>query len=211
MNLDLVVTGRRVLVLGSGRGTVAVVSRALAGDQVVRRKGGDPYVFGRGREEVQACLDLGSAVEVVPGSTSAVAVPAAAGIPVTHRGVSAMFTVVSGHDRLSEAEFTHLAGLRQTIVVLMGMLAWPQLQAGLIRAGLAADTPAAIVERGYSATQRSTIATLGELTQRIASISISSPAVVVVGEVVRLAPTDPLTAGLWAGVADVLAEPAGES
>jgi uroporphyrin-III C-methyltransferase len=188
----------------------AMVTRALGGDHVVRLKGGDPYVFGRGREEVQACLDLGVPVEVVPGVSSAISVPAAAGIPVTHRGVARMFTVVSGHVPLSEAELTHLAGLGQTIVVLMGMLGWPQLQAGLIRAGLSADTPAAIVERGYSDTQRSTVATLGQLAHRIAAVAISSPAVVVIGEVVRLAPSDPLAAGVWSGVTDVLAERAGE-
>ncbi len=211
-NADLVDVGKMPLYHQVSQREIesAMVARALAGDHVVRLKGGDPYVFGRGREEVQACLDVGLPVEVVPGVTSAVAVPAAAGIPVTHRGVSRMFTVVSGHVPLSEAELGHLAGLGQTIVVLMGMLGWPQLQAGLIRAGLPADTPAAIIERGFSDTQRSTIATLGQLSERIASVAISSPAVVVVGEVVRLAPTDPLAAGLWAGVADVV-EPAGEA
>ncbi|WP_431219975.1 uroporphyrinogen-III C-methyltransferase [Leifsonia xyli] len=102
-----------------------LVAHALAGSAVVRLKGGDPFVFGRGGEETEACRRAGVPVRVVPGVTSAIAVPAAAGIPVTHRNISRLFTVVSGHAPLSPAELEHLAGLGGTIVILMGVTNLP--------------------------------------------------------------------------------------
>lgn len=164
-----------------------IVAHAHAGAHVVRLKGGDPYVLGRGSEEVLACHRAGIPVEVVPGVTSAVAVPAAAGIPLTHRGVSHLFTVVSGHAPLTEAELTHLAGLGGTIVVLMGVGALPSLTAGLVRAGLDAEMPVAIIERGFQAGQRTTTGTLAGIVGAAGRAHVSSPAVVVIGEVVRLA------------------------
>jgi uroporphyrin-III C-methyltransferase len=164
-----------------------IVEHARSGSHVVRLKGGDPYVLGRGSEEVLACHRAGIPVEVVPGVTSAVAVPSAAGIPLTHRGVSHLFTVVSGHAPLTEDELTHLAGLGGTIVVLMGVSALPALTAGLVRAGLPAELPVAIIERGFSADQRTTAGTLGDIVGAAGRAHVSSPAVVVVGEVVRLA------------------------
>jgi uroporphyrin-III C-methyltransferase len=164
-----------------------IVGHAEAGARVVRLKGGDPYVLGRGSEEVLACHRAGIPVEVVPGVTSAVAVPAAAGIPLTHRGVSHLFTVVSGHAPLTEAELTHLAGLGGTIVVLMGVGALPSLTAGLARAGLDAEMPVAIIERGFQAGQRTTTGTLSDIVGAAGRAQVSSPAVVVIGEVVRLA------------------------
>lgn len=164
-----------------------LVEHALAGRHVVRLKGGDPYVLGRGSEEVLACHAAGVPVEVVPGVTSAVAVPGAAGIPLTHRGVSHLFTVVSGHAPLTDDELAHLAGLGGTIVVLMGVNSLPQLTAGLVRHGMAADMPVAIVERGFSAGQRTTVGDLAGIVVAAARARVSSPAVVVVGEVVRLA------------------------
>lgn len=164
-----------------------IVAHAEAGARVVRLKGGDPYVLGRGSEEVLACHRAGIPVEVVPGVTSAVAVPAAAGIPLTHRGVSHLFTVVSGHAPLTEAELTHLAGLGGTIVVLMGVGALPSLTAGLARAGLDAEMPVAIIERGFQAGQRTTTGTLSDIVGAAGRAQVSSPAVVVIGEVVRLA------------------------
>jgi uroporphyrin-III C-methyltransferase len=164
-----------------------LVEHALAGARVVRLKGGDPYIFGRGGEEVLACRRAGVPVEVIPGVTSAVAVPAASGIPLTHRGLSHAFTVISGHAPLTASEFTHLAGLGGTIVVLMGVSALPALAPGLVAAGLAADTPAAVIERGHRSGQRTTCAPLGELPVAAARAGVRSPAVIVIGEVVRLA------------------------
>lgn len=162
-----------------------MVQSALAGNNVVRLKGGDPYVFGRGGEEVAACVAAGVPVKVVSGVTSAISVPAAAGIPVTHREVSHMFTVVSGHAPLTEKELKHLAGLGGTIVVLMGIGTLHQLAAGLGRAGMRADMPMAVVERGYRPGQRTTIAQLGTIVT--AAADCTNPAVLVIGEVVRVA------------------------
>ena len=164
-----------------------LVEHALAGRQVVRLKGGDPYVLGRGGEEVLACHRAGVPVEVVPGVTSAVAVPGAAGIPLTHRGISHMFTVVSGHAPLSANELEHLAGLGGTIVVLMGVNTLPSLTAGLARAGMTERMPVAIIERGYSAEQRTTVGELADIVTTAGRARVASPAVVVIGEVVRLA------------------------
>lgn len=162
-----------------------MVDAALAGKNVVRLKGGDPYVFGRGGEEVNACVQAGIPVRVISGVTSAISVPAAAGIPVTHREVSHMFTVVSGHAPLTEKEHTHLAGLGGTIVVLMGIGTLPQLAAGLRRAGMDPAMPMAVVERGYRPGQRTTIAELGTI--ETAAVGCTNPAVLVIGEVVRVA------------------------
>ncbi|GAA5195101.1 hypothetical protein GCM10023346_24150 [Arthrobacter gyeryongensis] len=162
-----------------------MVDAALTGKNVVRLKGGDPYVFGRGGEEVSACVRAGIPVRVISGVTSAISVPAAAGIPVTHREVSHMFTVVSGHAPLTEKEHTHLAGLGGTIVVLMGIGTLPQLAAGLRRAGMDPAMPMAVVERGYRPGQRTTIAELGTI--ETAAAGCTNPAVLVIGEVVRVA------------------------
>jgi uroporphyrin-III C-methyltransferase len=162
-----------------------MVAAARAGRNVVRLKGGDPYVFGRGGEEVAACVKARVPVRVISGVTSAISVPAAAGIPVTHREVSHLFTVVSGHAPLTEKEHQHLAGLGGTIVVLMGIGTLQQLAAGLSRAGMRADMPMAVVERGYLPGQRTTIADLGTITT--AAARCSNPAVLVIGDVVRVA------------------------
>lgn len=164
-----------------------MVARAAAGAHVVRLKGGDPFVLGRGGEEVIACRLAGVAVEVVPGVSSAVAVPAAAGIPVTHREVSRAFTVVSGHAPLGDAELAGLVSLGGTIVVLMGVNTLPALVAGLGRHGMPGGMPMAIVERGHRAGQRTTVGSLSDIVGRAARAGVVSPAVVVVGEVVRLA------------------------
>ncbi|MEF3121264.1 uroporphyrinogen-III C-methyltransferase [Kocuria flava] len=167
-----------------------IVAHALAGKSVVRLKGGDPYVFGRGGEELAACAAHGIPVDVVPGITSAVSVPGAAGIPVTFREVSRMFTVASGHVPFSEAELEHFAGLGAaggTLVVLMGVGTLPHLVSGLVRAGADPATPLAVVERGFTDRQRSTITSLRDAVEDTARAGCGSPAVVVVGPVVRLA------------------------
>lgn len=167
-----------------------MVEHALAGRSVVRLKGGDPYVFGRGAEELAACAAHRIPVDVVPGITSAVSVPGAAGIPVTFREVSRMFTVASGHVPFSDAELAHFAGLGAgggTLVVLMGVATLPHLVAGLVRAGADPATPLAVVERGFTDRQRSTVTTLATAVPDTAAAGCGSPAVVVVGPVVRLA------------------------
>jgi uroporphyrin-III C-methyltransferase len=167
-----------------------MVDAALAGRTVVRLKGGDPFVFGRGGEEVAACRAAGVPVTVLSGVTSAIAVPASVGIPVTHREVSRMFTVVSGHAPLDDETVAHLVGLGGTIVVLMGVNTMPHLAASLARSGMAAEMPLAIVERGLTAGQRTTITTLIESTETAARLGVRSPAVIVIGDVVRLGNDD---------------------
>lgn len=163
-----------------------LVEAALAGKNVVRLKGGDPFVFGRGGEEVAACVAAGVPVTVIPGISSAVSVPGAAGIPVTHRGVSKLFTVVSGHDPFTEQELGHLAGLGGTIVVLMGVATLGQTAAGLLRHGLDPATPAAIIERGSTPSQRTTTARLDDLAGAALRARCHSPAVIVIGGVAAL-------------------------
>lgn len=157
-----------------------LVDRARDGKIVVRLKGGDPYVFGRGGEELLACRAADVPVEVVPGVTSAIAVAAAAGIPVTHRGVARGFTVVTGHEEL--AHVPH--GGDHTLVLLMGVKRLSQTTDDLIRAGHHPATPAAVIERGFLPDQRVTVATLGDLAERAAAVGATAPAIVVVGDVV---------------------------
>jgi uroporphyrin-III C-methyltransferase/precorrin-2 dehydrogenase/sirohydrochlorin ferrochelatase len=165
-----------------------LVERAQAGKFVVRLKGGDPYVFGRGGEEVIACVKAGVPVTVVPGVTSSIAAPALAGIPVTHRGVAHEFTVVSGHvppgDPASLVDWPALARLRGTLVVLMGLKNLPEITATLVEQGRAADTPAAIVQEGSTDAQRVVRGTLGSIAADARAAGIRPPAVVVIGEVV---------------------------
>ena len=164
-----------------------LVASALAGQTVVRFKGGDPFVFGRGGEEVLACRAADVPVSVISGVSSAIAAPGIAGIPVTHRDVSRMFTVVSGHAPLSDEQLAHLVGLGGTIVILMGIGTLPHLSAGLARHGMDAAMPVAIIERAFTDSQRTTIASIGTVVERSTQASIRSPAVIVIGEVVRLA------------------------
>jgi uroporphyrin-III C-methyltransferase/precorrin-2 dehydrogenase/sirohydrochlorin ferrochelatase len=167
-----------------------LVDRALAGKRVVRLKGGDPFVFGRGMEEVEACVAAGVPVEVVPGITSAIAVPALAGIPVTHRGLTHEFVVVSGHlppgHPDSMVDWPALGHLRGTVVVLMGVETAPAIAAVLVEHGRPPETPVAIVSDGSLASQRTVRTTLGELPAAVAAHGVRPPAVWVVGEVVTL-------------------------
>jgi uroporphyrin-III C-methyltransferase/precorrin-2 dehydrogenase/sirohydrochlorin ferrochelatase len=167
-----------------------LVERARAGKRVVRLKGGDPFVFGRGMEEFEACVAAGVAVEVVPGITSAIAVPALAGIPVTHRGLTHEFVVVSGHlppgHPNSLVDWAALGRLRGTVVVLMGVDTAPAIAAALMEHGRAQSTPVAIVSDGSTPAQRTVRTTLAELPRTIADEGVRPPAVWVVGEVVDL-------------------------
>ncbi|MGY2067192.1 uroporphyrinogen-III C-methyltransferase [Blastococcus sp. SYSU DS0619] len=168
-----------------------LVEHARAGKRVVRLKGGDPFVFGRGFEELQACTAAGIPVEVVPGITSAVAVPALAGIPVTHRGLTHEFVVVSGHlppgHPQSLVDWAALGRLRGTLVVLMGVETAPAIAAALVEHGRAPETPVAVVSDGSTAAQRTVRTTLAELPRTIAAEGVRPPAVWVVGEVAGLA------------------------
>ena len=164
-----------------------LVEEASRGLGVVRLKGGDPYVLGRGGEERQACEAAGLAVEVVPGVTSAVSVPAAAGIPVTHRGVARGFTVVTGHEAIPALP----TGGDHTLVLLMGVSLLEQTVATLVARGRSPECPVAIVERGFSPTQRTTVGTLSTITELARERGVGSPAVIVVGDVVRLSPEWP--------------------
>jgi uroporphyrin-III C-methyltransferase/precorrin-2 dehydrogenase/sirohydrochlorin ferrochelatase len=169
----------------------ALVAHARAGRFVVRLKGGDPFVFGRGAEEVLACLQAGLPVTVVPGVTSAIAAPAAAGIPVTHRGVAQEFHVVSAHvapdDDKSTVDWPALAASSGTLVLLMAVERLHLIAEALIRHGRAPSTPAAVVADGTLPTQRTINGTLQTVASRAAAAGIRPPAVVVVGEVVTLA------------------------
>jgi uroporphyrin-III C-methyltransferase / precorrin-2 dehydrogenase / sirohydrochlorin ferrochelatase len=161
-----------------------LVEYAHAGKRVVRLKGGDPYVLGRGGEELLACREAGVDVEVVPGVTSAVSVPAALGIPVTHRGVSKQFTVVSGHEGLDWAALAQLDG---TLVFLMGVTLLEEAALALVSHGKDPATPAAVVEDGYGARQRLVTGTLRTIAAQAIHARVKPPAVIVVGDVVELA------------------------
>jgi uroporphyrin-III C-methyltransferase/precorrin-2 dehydrogenase/sirohydrochlorin ferrochelatase len=161
-----------------------LVEEARRGLGVVRLKGGDPYVLGRGGEERDACEAHGIRVEVVPGVTSAVSVPAAAGIPVTHRGVARGFTVVTGHDDIPVLP----TGGDHTLVLLMGVTQLARTTELLVRHGRAADCPVAVVERGFAPDQRTTVGTVGTIAELARERGVQAPAVVVVGDVVRLGP-----------------------
>jgi uroporphyrin-III C-methyltransferase len=165
-----------------------MITRAQHGESVVRLKGGDPFVLGRGGEEMQACLAAGVPVRMVPGVSSAVAVPAGAGIPVTHRGMSKSFTVISGHSPPELRELEGLVRLGGTIVILMGISNLTQIVTGLCRAGLDPATPAAAIERGFSDAQRTAMAAVGQLPAEARRLDICSPAVVVIGDVVTVSP-----------------------
>ena len=164
-----------------------LVDEALAGHRVVRLKGGDPYVLGRGGEEAEYCRQHGVEVEVVSGVTSAISVPAAAGIPVTHRGLAKGFSVVTGHEELSEVP----ARADHTIVLLMGVGQLRESAAALAGAGLPQDTPVGIVENGYLPNQRVTIGTLGSIADQAEATGVANPAVIVIGDVVRVSPFAP--------------------
>jgi uroporphyrinogen III methyltransferase/synthase len=167
-----------------------LVEGALAGATVVRLKGGDPFVFGRGREEATACAEAGVPCEVVPGVSAAVAAPAAAGISVTHRSVARSFAVVTGstaHD--GEVDLSKVAGA-DTVVVLMAAGRLAQTCADLIAAGRPPDEPAAIVQWAWTPEQRSVVGTLADLPLLAGTASIGPPATLVVGAVAALAVVD---------------------
>ncbi len=169
----------------------ALIENALAGRFVVRLKGGDPFVFGRGAEEVLACARAGVPVTVVPGVTSATAVPAAAFVPVTHRGLTQQFHVVSAHvapgDERSTIDWAALGRSTGTIVLLMAVERLGAIADTLIRHGRVSTTPVTVIQDGTLPTQHTVTATLGTVADQAAATGIRPPAVVVVGEVVNIA------------------------
>jgi uroporphyrin-III C-methyltransferase len=165
--------------------TSLLVAYGAAGLDVVRLKGGDPFVFGRGGEEVLALAEAGIDFEVVPGVSSIAAVPASALIPVTHRGISDRVTIASGHGADGgEPDYESLAAAGGTLILFMGLERLPQLCAGLTAAGLPASTPAAAISQGTLPEQRSVSGSLGDLAE--IAYGLESPALVVVGEVVSV-------------------------
>ena len=163
-----------------------LVEEASKGRRVVRLKGGDPFVFGRGSEEAQVLSEHKIPFEVVPGVTSAVAVPAYCGIPVTHRGIAPSFHVITGHRKNGEpAEMDYAAMVREggTLIFLMGVTSAEHICQELIRSGMDKDTPAALLERGTTAGQRKVISTVERLWEDGKKAGIKPPAIIAVGEV----------------------------
>ena len=167
-----------------------IIKRALCGLTVVRLKGGDPLVFGRGGEEALVCADHGIPFEIVPGVSSAFAVPAYAGIPLTHRHVSSSFSVIAGHEdprkRESGVNYRALAQMGGTIVILMGVGRLRAITSALMEHGLDGATPAAIIEWGTLQRQRSIVSDLASIADRAVDAAIQPPAISVIGEVVKL-------------------------
>lgn len=166
---------------------ILLIARARAGKAVVRLKGGDPFVFSRGAEEAEALVEAGVSFEIVPGVTSAIAVPSYAGIPVTHRQLASTVTFVTGHEdptkEVSGIDWKAVAGMA-TVVILMGVSRLSQIVARLLEAGRPPETPVAVVEWGTLPQQRTLTGTLGDIVKHASEVR--SPAVIVVGEVVRL-------------------------
>lgn len=177
-----------------------LVGHARTGKRVVRLKGGDPFVYGRGGEEVIACRRAGVTVEVTPGISSAIAVPQAAGIPVTHRGTAKSVHVVSGHGEVSAATLNTLGDAQTTTVMLMGVAAIPRVVSAALRHGIRADLPVAIVENGHTARQRTTRTTLAAAVGDAARAQVRNPAVIVFGDVARADLLVPASAPAVGGV-----------
>jgi len=167
-----------------------LIEQARLGQRVVRLKGGDPFVFGRGGEEALALAEAGVPFEIVPGVTSAIAVPAYAGIPVTHRGQASTLTIVTGHETSNSAappiHWEALAQVGGTLVILMGIGTLATISQRLLAAGLAPATPVAVIERGTVAEQRAVRGPLAEIVERVVTAGLHTPAVVVIGHVVDL-------------------------
>jgi len=167
-----------------------LIRQARRGRRVVRLKGGDPFVFGRGGEEAEALARARIPFEIVPGVSSAVAVPAYAGIPVTHRGVASSFTVVTGHasgaGRESSVDWARLARSADTLVVLMGVESLPRIARELVTHGRPATTPVALVRWGTTSAPETVTGTLRDIAARAARARLEPPVVIVIGDVVAL-------------------------
>ncbi len=167
-----------------------LVQFALQGKKVVRLKGGDPFVFGRGGEEILALLPKRIPYEVVPGVSSAFAVPASAGIPLSHRGMNASFTIVTGHETGnksgSQVDWAHLAKDKGTLVFLMGLHTLPEVSWRLGSYGMDPKTPAAVVQQGTTSNQKTVLGTLGDISDKVRRAGLRAPAILILGKVVSL-------------------------
>ncbi len=166
-----------------------LISYAQQGQTVVRLKGGDPFVFGRGGEEAQALVDAGISFEVVPGVSSVTAAPAYAGIPITHRDFTSSVTIVTGHEGCSASPAVNwqaLAALGGTIIVLMGVKALPHFTQRLIAEGMDLTLPAAVIQEGTTQHQRVITGTVADIAQRAQDAGLTSPALTVIGTVVSM-------------------------
>ena len=191
-------TAERIYVGRRGRGRYGaqeeinrvMIERARAGKIVVRLKGGDPFMFGRGGEEAEAVADAGLPLEVVPGVTAAIAVPAYAGIPVTHRILASSIAVVTGHEDPAKpsptVEWDRLAATSGTVVFLMGMKTLPSIVAHLVAAGRPPTTPVALIRWGTRAEQKTVVGTLADIVKKAETAALEPPTVIVVGDVVSL-------------------------
>ena len=166
-----------------------MVRLAGEGKTIVRLKGGDPFVFGRGGEEMETLRSHGISVEAVPGITSGIAVPESVGIPVTHRDFASSVTFITGHEsekEVSSIDWVWLAKTPGTIVIYMGVKNIPQISSRLIENGMSASTKVAVIENGFRENQRVTCVTLDELPKAAVRVGFKAPAIVVIGEVVSL-------------------------
>jgi uroporphyrin-III C-methyltransferase/precorrin-2 dehydrogenase/sirohydrochlorin ferrochelatase len=218
--LDLAQRGAQRIFVGKARAkhtlpqheiNALLVRLALEGRRVVRLKGGDPFIFGRGGEEIEALLAHDIAFEVVPGITAACGIAAYAGIPLTHRDHAHAVTLVTGHlkDGTMNLDWPALARPGQTVVVYMGLLGLPILARELIAHGLPAATPAAVIQQGTTANQRVVTGTLADLPGRAFDARLEPPTLIVVGDVVKLQSTfawfGPVAADPGADIAAVAA------
>ncbi len=193
-------TAERIYVGRRGKGAYpaqedinrVLIEQAREGKSVVRLKGGDPFVFGRGGEEAEALATAGIDFDVVPGVTAAIAAPAYAGIPVTHRALASTVTFITGHEDPAKSstgvEWSSVATSRGTLVFLMGMKNLPAIVAKLTAGGRPADTPAAIIRWGTRASQHTVVGTLADIVGKAEAAGMEPPTVIVVGDVVRLRP-----------------------
>jgi uroporphyrin-III C-methyltransferase len=163
-----------------------LIRHARAGRTVVRLKGGDPFVFGRGSEEVLACAEAGVACEVVPGVSSAIGVPERAGIPVTHRSLAGGFAVITGHCAAGDRQDWATLARVDTLIILMGLSRLPEISGLLLYHGRGANTPVAVIEQGTLPGERIVVATLGTIAGDVALAGLKAPATIVIGEVVRV-------------------------
>ncbi len=185
--------------------TQVLLQKANEQAVVVRLKGGDPFVFGRGGEEMAALMAAGVPVEVVPGITAGIAAPAYAGIPVTHRGYSSSVTFVTGHESAGkyrpDVNWSAIAQSSETIVVYMGVHNLPNITRSLIKAGLPETTAVALIRWGTRPEQEQLIGTLGDIVEQVAQTEFEAPAIAVIGRVVELqpllAPASPVNGEHW--------------
>jgi len=167
-----------------------MIEKARKGKVVVRLKGGDPFLFGRGGEELETVRAAGIAVEMVPGISSALAVPASVGIPLTHRNYASQVTIITGHEDPTKGDsaldWQLLGKSRGTIVILMGVANLPMIAMMLVQNGKDPETPVAIIERGLRRDRRVTVADLGSVAEAAKRAGVRAPAVIVIGDVVKL-------------------------